>query len=238
MPSKSTDQAIPAASDATSDAADWRARLAPAWAFLRGPYPTLVSRAVVGGVFLLTGILKALDVPSFEHSIQAYQMVPAVLVPVMANGLPWLEIVVGAYVLAGLYRRWSALVVGALLVIFMIAMGQALARGLTLQCGCFGAALGGAALREEVNIGSILRDGVWLLLAAHLYFVSGIWTADGWLARRAGRRGGGAGREAVASGNRGAEGPAHESGAAINGRRAPARPSGRATTRARTKHHR
>jgi uncharacterized membrane protein YphA (DoxX/SURF4 family) len=164
--------------------ARWRARLAPVRAFLRGPYPTLVSRAVLGGVFLLTGILKALDVAGFERSIRAYQMVPDALVPIMANGLPWLEIVVGLYVLAGLYRRWSALAAGALLVIFMIAMGQALARGLTLDCGCFGTALGGAALREEVNLGSILRDGVWLLMAAHLYFVPSIWTADGYLARR------------------------------------------------------
>jgi uncharacterized membrane protein YphA (DoxX/SURF4 family) len=162
----------------------WRARVAPLWAFLRGPYPTLVSRLVVGGVFLLTGVLKALDVTSFARSIRAYQIVPEALVPIMANGLPWLEIALGAYVLAGLYRRWSALATGALLVIFMIAMGQAMARGLTLQCGCFGTALSGAALREDVNIGSILRDGVWLLMAAHLYFVPSIWTADDYLARR------------------------------------------------------
>jgi uncharacterized membrane protein YphA (DoxX/SURF4 family) len=187
MPTSTTDRDAAAAGDAraaTSAIALWRARLAPAWAFLRGPYPTLVSRLVVGGVFLLTGILKALDVASFDRSIRAYQMVPGALVPIMANGLPWLEIVVGAYVLAGLYRRWSALASGALLIIFMIAMGQALARGLTLQCGCFGTALTGAALRDEVSIGSILRDGVWLLMAAHLYFVPGIWTADGYLARR------------------------------------------------------
>jgi uncharacterized membrane protein YphA (DoxX/SURF4 family) len=173
--------------DAASAITHWRARLAPLWAFLRGPYPTLVSRLVVGGVFLLTGILKALDVAGFARSIRAYQMVPDGLVPVMANGLPWVEIIVGAYVLAGLYRRWSALAAGALLLIFMIAMGQALARGLTLQCGCFGTALSGAALREDVNIGSILRDGLWLLMAAHLYFVPGIWTADGYLAQREGR---------------------------------------------------
>lgn len=173
-----------ASGDATSALALWRRRLAPLWAFLRGPYPTLVSRLVVGGVFLLTGIFKALDVTTFERSIRAYQMVPGALVPIMANGLPWLEIIVGAYVLAGLYRRWSALIAGALLVIFMIAMGQALVRGLTLQCGCFGTALSGAALREDVNIGSMLRDGVWLLMAAHLYFVPGIWTVDDYLARR------------------------------------------------------
>ncbi|HEY7983669.1 MAG TPA: MauE/DoxX family redox-associated membrane protein [Ktedonobacterales bacterium] len=206
MPSNTSDRAVTATDEAASATAGWRARLAPAWALLRGPYPTLVSRAVVGGIFLLTGILKALDVAGFERSIQAYQMVPGGLVPIMANGLPWLEIVVGAYVLAGLYRRWSALAAGALLVIFIIAMGQALVRGLTLQCGCFGTALGGAALREEVNLGSILRDGVWLLLAAHLAFVPGIWTADDWLARRGGRGDGGGRGDVGASGGR----PAHE----------------------------
>jgi hypothetical protein len=250
MTIESSDLDATAAGDAravTSALALWRARLVPVWAVLRGPYPTLVSRAMVGGIFLVTGILKALDVAGFDRSIRAYQMVPGALVPIMANGLPWLEIVVGAYVLAGLYRRWSALAAGALLVIFMIAMGQALVRGLTLDCGCFGTGLGGAALREEVNLGSILRDGVWLLMAAHLYFVAGIWTADGYLARR----GQGQGAEERQSNARSLEGPAHGAmttrgpkgpvhgtDAAVNGRRGVAAAPGRVAGRPRGKRRR
>lgn len=155
-----------------------RERWQVAWAFLRGPYPTLVSRAVLGGVFLVSGVAKALDPAGFARDITAYQMLPQAFVSIMAYGLPWLEILLGVYLLVGLYLRWSALVTGALLVVFMIAMGQAIARGLTLDCGCFGAALGGAALREQVNGWSIARDAVWLAMAVHLWFVPSIWTVD------------------------------------------------------------
>jgi uncharacterized membrane protein YphA (DoxX/SURF4 family) len=145
---------------------------------LRGPYPTLVSRAVLGGVFLFSGIAKALNPAGFARDIAAYKMLVPSFASIMAYGLPWLEILLGLYLLAGLYLRWSAIVTGGLLVVFMIAMGQAIARGLTLDCGCFGAALGGAALREQVNGWSIARDGVWLLMAAHLWFVPSVWTVD------------------------------------------------------------
>jgi putative oxidoreductase len=188
----------PAASDGTATAtataaapsarATLRAWWERAWPMLRGPYPTLISRAMLGGVFLFSGVAKALDPTGFASDIKAYQMLPAgPIIAIMAYGLPLLEILLGVYLLAGLYLRWSAVVTGGLLIIFMIAMGQAVARGLQLQCGCFGAAVG-ASLRDDVSIWSILRDGVWLLMAAHLFFVPSIWTVDSRI--RGGHRGG------------------------------------------------
>ena len=158
-----------------------------AWTFARGPYPTLVSRLALGVVFLLAGVGKAIDPAGFARDIRAYQMLPGIAVTVMAYGLPWLEIALAVYLLAGLYLRWAAAITGALLVIFMIAMGQALARGLTLSCGCFGAGLGGVALGEEVSVGSILRDALWLLLAVHLVVVQSVWTLDERIRGRSGR---------------------------------------------------
>jgi uncharacterized membrane protein YphA (DoxX/SURF4 family) len=146
-----------------------------------------VSRLALGVVFLLAGVGKAIDPVGFARDIRAYQMLPGVAVTVMAYGLPWLEIALAVYLLAGLYLRWAAAITGLLLVIFMIAMGQALARGLTLTCGCFGAGIGGASLSEEVSVGSILRDALWLLLAAHLVVVQSIWTLDERIRGRTGR---------------------------------------------------
>ncbi len=154
--------------------AGWRA----VWAFLLGPYPTLVSRAVVGSVFLLAGISKALDTRAFAGEISAYQIVPAALAQPMALALPLLEILIGVYLLLGLMQRWAAGAAGALLLIFIAAMIWALARGLTLDCGCFGNTLGLNAFRETVSVGSIARDVLWLLLALHLMLVPGIWSLD------------------------------------------------------------
>ncbi len=156
-----------------------------AWSFLRGPYPTLLSRAVVGLVFLLAGVSKGLDTQAFTAEISAYQIVPAPLVQPMAIALPLLEILIAVYLLIGLAQRWAAAAAGALLVVFIGAMASALARGLTLDCGCFGNALGLGALRETVSAGSIARDALWLALCVHLMLVPGIWSIDAWRRRRA-----------------------------------------------------
>ncbi len=156
-----------------------------AWSFLRDPYPTLLSRAVVGLVFLLAGVSKGLDTNAFAAEISAYQIVPAPLVQPMAIALPLLEILIAVYVLIGLAQRWAAAAAGTLLVIFIGAMASALARGLTLDCGCFGNALGLSALRETVSAGSIARDALWLAFCIHLMLVPGTWSIDAWRQRRA-----------------------------------------------------
>jgi uncharacterized membrane protein YphA (DoxX/SURF4 family) len=156
-----------------------------AWSFLRGPYPTLLSRAVVGLVFLLAGVSKGLDMHAFAAEISAYQMAPSALIQPMAIALPLLEILIAVYLLVGLAQRWTAAAASVLLLIFISAMASALARGLTLDCGCFGNALGLSALRETVSAGSIARDALWLALCVHLFFVPGIWSIDAWRQKRA-----------------------------------------------------
>ena len=155
------------------------------WGVLRGPYPTLLSRGVVGGVFLLAGISKALNTGAFAAEISAYQLVPAPLVPPMALALPWLEIVLAAYLLLGLAQRWAATAAGALLLVFIGAMAATLVRGLTLECGCFGNVLGVSLVRDTVSVGSIVRDLIWLVLCVHLLIVPGVWSLDTLRGRRA-----------------------------------------------------
>lgn len=196
-----------------------------AWPIIRGPYPTLISRAVLGGVFLFSGVAKALDPGGFATDIKAYQMLPAgPVISIMAYGLPLLEILLGIYLLAGLYLRWSAVVTGALLVIFMIAMGQAVARGLQLQCGCFGAAVG-ASLRDDVSVWSILRDGVWLLMAAHLFFVPSIWAADSRIQRARRVRATQPGRVGTAPAPSASAATSRPTSASTAARRSPGRPN-------------
>ncbi len=156
-----------------------------AWSFVRGPYPTLVSRVVLGGVFLVAGVSKALDMQSFAGEISAYQIVPAALAQPMSIALPLLEILLGVYLLVGLMQRWAAVAAGALLVIFIGVMAWALAKGLTLDCGCFGNTLGLSAFRDTVSLGTIARDALLLLLAIHLNIVPGVWSVDAFRHRRA-----------------------------------------------------
>lgn len=149
------------------------------WDVLRGPYPTLVSRALVGGVFILAGVSKALAISAFAGEITAYQIVPAGIAQVMALVFPLIEILIGVFLILGLATRWAAAAAGGMLLIFIIAIISAMARGLNIDCGCFGNALGLGALRETVSWRKVFEDLLWLALSVHLFFVPTIFSIDG-----------------------------------------------------------
>jgi hypothetical protein len=115
---------------------------------------------------------------AFAGEIGAYQMMPGWLIQPMAIALPLLEIPIGVYLLLGLMQRWAAGAAGALLLVFIGAMAWALARGLTLGCGCFGNTLGLSAFHDSVSAGTIVRDALLLLPAIHLVLVPGVWSVD------------------------------------------------------------
>src|SRR4051794_32973383 len=188
-----TEPSAQAASDETEQTQP--SALRSLWAFLSGPYPTLVSRLALGLIFLLSGLTK-LGVPdAFQASIESYEMpLPSALVHLMAVGLPPLELGIGAWLVIGLFVRFSAGVSAGLLVIFLIAMIQAVFRGLDPNCGCF---LGGPQenplatniiralgplgtwlTEEKVGVGSVTRDVVFLLMSIHLLFVPTIFALD------------------------------------------------------------
>jgi uncharacterized membrane protein YphA (DoxX/SURF4 family) len=60
--------------------------------------------------------------------------VPSNLVAVT---LPWIELLAGLLLVAGVWRRESALVIALLLVVFLVAAASVLARGIDVEnCGC------------------------------------------------------------------------------------------------------
>ncbi len=162
--------------------------------FLTGPYPTLISRLVLGSILLLAGITK-LGVPeTMRQSILAYEIpLPDFLVSAMSVGMPILEVGLGAWLLLGLFTRFSGAASAVFMAIFTIAITSAWLRGLDISCGCFGGAqangLGLALLKalgpigdylanEKANLETILRDVVLTLMGVHLVFVPTIFSLD------------------------------------------------------------
>lgn len=141
---------------------------------------------MIGAVFLVAGGSKALGIQSFAVEIGAYRLVPTLLVQPLAIALPLFELLIGVYLLIGFMQRWSAIAATVLLVMFIGAMALALARGLTLECGCIGPALGVGILRETVGPTSIVRDVLCLVLAVHLIVVPSVWSVDWWHQRQGG----------------------------------------------------
>ena len=126
-----------------------------------------VARLVLGGVFLVAGGLKVTTPEASAKAVQAYQVLPHDLAAYLGYALPLIEVVLGLLLILGLFTRVSAVVTTLLLVVFVAGIAQAWARGLSIDCGCFGG--GGAVAPEETSyLPRILEDlgllacGLWL----------------------------------------------------------------------------
>ena len=148
---------------------------------LTHPRLALLCRALLGGVFLWAGVTKALDPAAFGLEIARYRILPHEAINVVALTLPWLELVAAVALLLGLYARAAALLCGAMMVVFIAALGSALSRGLDISCGCFGAQPGAARISGL----TLARDLLWLAWAAQVaLFDRGVAGLDGVLERR------------------------------------------------------
>lgn len=96
------------------------------------------ARLVVGGVWIWAGLRKLPDPAASIESVRAYELLPASFVEPVGYLLPPLEVVIGVALVLGLMTRGSALLSALLLVAFVIGISSAWARGLEIDCGCFG----------------------------------------------------------------------------------------------------
>lgn len=127
---------------------------------------TLV-RLGLAGVLLVAGALKVIDPGASVQAVSAYELLPQVLETWVGWGLPFLEIALGLLLAAGLKTRWAAAATGVLMVVFIAGVVSAWARGLSIDCGCFGGG-GQVAPGEERYLGEILRDLGFLAMAVWL----------------------------------------------------------------------
>ena len=133
------------------------------------PWLTLLSRLILGGVLIVAGALKIGNLQKSAMSVRAYEMLPIWLANFFGYALPWVEIGIGALLILGAAVRIMG-ALGALIMLgFIIAIAQAWARGLSIDCGCFGG--GGTIDPEDTKyLSTILRDIGFLALGVFLYF--------------------------------------------------------------------
>jgi uncharacterized membrane protein YphA (DoxX/SURF4 family) len=117
------------------------------------PWLGLAVRLVAAGIWLVAGVAKLADLGGFRTQVGAYDLLPSGLVEPFAYALPFVEVGIGIYLVLGLLVREAAGLATFLTAIFIAAQAQAWARGLTLDCGCFG-----SLSHEQVGPLTILRD--------------------------------------------------------------------------------
>jgi len=125
-------------------------------------------RLGLGGMFVAAGALKASDPTSFALEIHNYQLMPD-LAPLLAATLPAVEIVLGLALLVGT-RPWvraSALGSTVVLGVFTVAVASVVARGVNIDCGCFGEGSG------PVTMMTVLRDVAFVAAGIVLFRLAG-----------------------------------------------------------------
>jgi len=121
------------------------------------PWLTLLARLILGGILVVAGGLKIPHPDKSAMAVRAYELLPISVANLFGYSLPWVEVGVGILLILGIAVRINAAIGTLLMVLFVIAISQAWARGLSIDCGCFGN--GGQVAPEDTRyLEEILRD--------------------------------------------------------------------------------
>ena len=131
------------------------------------PWIGLVCRLTLGGVLFVAGYLKVDKLEVSQMAVRSYELLPIPIANFLGQTLPFFEVVIGLLLILGAATRAVAALGGFTMFIFIIAIGQAWARGLNIDCGCFGG--GGAVAPGETRyLQEILRDAGLVAMALFL----------------------------------------------------------------------
>jgi uncharacterized membrane protein YphA (DoxX/SURF4 family) len=124
----------------------------------------LLARLIVGGIDLLAGLSKFSDPAGNVRAVRAYRILPESIVPTIGHALPTIEIVLGSLLLVGLFTRAMGVLSALFFLAFIIGISSAWARGLEINCGCFGN--GGVPANPERQYAIDIARDIGLLLCA------------------------------------------------------------------------
>ena len=119
-------------------------------------YLIVITRIILGAVFLWASFGKILEPGDFARSISNYHIVPFGIENIIALILPWLELLIGMGLILGIMVDGSVQVSAILLIMFILMIGQAMLRGFNIECGC------GLKEGEMIGLNKILENIVFL----------------------------------------------------------------------------
>jgi uncharacterized membrane protein YphA (DoxX/SURF4 family) len=121
--------------------------------FLSNKYLQFVLRLIIGGMFIYVAYNKLVNPEEFAKAIKNYDMLPFWAINIMAIILPYIELFCGLFLILGIYKKSSSVIIAVSLFIFIIALTTAYARGLNIDCGCgFSSLIQQTASKNELLI--------------------------------------------------------------------------------------
>lgn len=135
-------------------------------------FPPLTSiaplfRVVLGTIWIVAGTTKLGKIASTTQSIEAYQIFSFEWARFLATIIGPTEIVGGMLLVLGVFVRACSAVSLVVLVLFVTGHVQALIRGLSIDCGCFGT--GGVAENRSAMYVAIFRDVALITMNTYVW---------------------------------------------------------------------
>lgn len=124
------------------------------------------ARLILGVIFIYASYDKILNPGAFAEVIYNYRILPDPLINITAIFLPWLEMLMGVFLMFGFWMPGTVMWCNILFVAYIGALCFNLARGLDVDCGCFSTSKG-----SSITIETILWDAAFLALSVYLFFV-------------------------------------------------------------------
>ncbi len=121
----------------------------------------MVCRIFLGFMFIYASLDKIANPEEFAKQIGYYKALPFGLENVLAIVLPWTELIVGICLLAGLLVDGATLLSIIMMLVFILAISQAMLRGIDITCGCFKV----SADSDKLGLDTIIRDIVFLVMS-------------------------------------------------------------------------
>ena len=123
----------------------------------------LLCRVILGIVLIYASIDKIVHPAEFAKAIGNYNVLPFGLENLLGIVLPVLELLVGICLVLGIMIDGSAIIAAGMMVVFIIAISQALFRGIDINCGCFKVTVENGG--HQVGIRRIIEDFIYLGMA-------------------------------------------------------------------------
>jgi putative oxidoreductase len=127
-------------------------------------YVALVLRLYVGALFIYASMYKINYTGEFAETIASYQIVPYWTVNILGVVLPWVELICGILLVAGIRARSATVVIGFLMILFGLAIMINLMKDSPISCGCF------HTVGEKISWWTLLRDLIWVIMTIHILF--------------------------------------------------------------------
>ena len=134
--------------------------------FVRSLNLPIIFRIILGIIFIYASYDKILDPAGFSKNIHNFHVTPISIENIIALVLPWIELIIGTFLIFGLFLDGTINITISLLIFFIIILSQAVFRGIDVHCGCFKteADAGTTDLRLEL-IKRIGEDFIYLGMA-------------------------------------------------------------------------